>query len=307
MSVQKLRVAFPQHFAACEHFEGALTQDFARKNVLEPLCTLIEFHAPPDTSLLNVSQSKKVVGGVKTPNVHVQMQTPYSPTQPITQGYLGESLEQNLPPHTQNFVINFDPLTQSFLWELDFSFDRKTIEQLSRPEQSMAATAAAAELATENQHVLQNEDKEALLEQRRRLERDSKAAEIVLSRRRTRRVAHKILNGDAPPQSSTATNILDDDNSAPTPAVKPLKIMVVPRKSNNGKPAAAIAKSGSKLKAKAGGAVESTTPTPAKTSWRNSFFQKIVHLVAGVDASSDKSSDYVAHHQYDSDLFMVKN
>jgi hypothetical protein len=302
MSMQKLRTAFNEQFKICEKYDGSLPVKFAQKHVLEPLCELVEYHTPSGTHLLSITQSKKVLAGEKTPYLHIMMQTPYSASHPIVQGHLRDSIGENLPAGTRNFKLEFNPITKSFVWSFDFVFTKADIDTLTAVPD---ATKVSSSLLPDQLPVLRTDDDgdgdAAQLEQRRKLESDSNAADMVLNRRRTRRLAHHMFVAEAPVDAAS-----DDPNHVfAKKGLKPLKRVVVPRKSIASKRlVGSIGKSHDKTKAKSATAA---SDVQEESSWGGRMLKRLTYLVAGVDPKSEKSRDYVESHQYDADLFIEKN
>jgi hypothetical protein len=298
---------FTALFEESGSFDGSLSPEFAKAHVFVPLQKLVEFHTPPGTELLAILQSKSVVAGEQTPRVHCELRTPFSTASPVTEGFLKQSIADNMPGHCSELTLAYSPTTSSFKWSVDFQFDKKTRAALEATDKhgSSSTTAVGTANAQESIPLVNVEDKDALLQRRRDLEHQSKVAEIVQRKNRTRRDAQTVL-GKRDGYSPVALTADSERNSS----VRPAKRLVVPRRAAPKAPIG-IAKAAKKSRAHA------KTGSPAMNdddddeeeptaSAGNGFFKRILCFVAGVDAKHETSSDYATRHQYDTDLFVQK-
>ena len=296
---------FATLFAESGSFDGSLSPEFARAHVFVPLQKLVEFHTPPGTELLAILQSKSVVAGEQTPRVHCELKTPFSTTAPVTEGFLKQSISDNMPSHCTDLRVAYSPTTSSFKWSVDFQFDKQTRAALDAARNAPPGAASASASATAKAEIplVGAEDKDALLERRRELEHQSKVAELVQRKNRTRRDAQIVLGKRNDPEFVVA----DVGEGTRSTSVRPAKRLVVPRRSVPKAPVG-VAKASKKTKARhaAAAAADSDGEEEKPRAVSNGFFRRILCMVAGVDAQHESSTDYATRHQYDTDLFVQK-
>jgi len=311
---------FAALFEESGSFDGSLSPEFAKAHVLAPLQKLVEFHTPPGTELTGILQSKSVVAGEQTPRVHCELRTPFSTATPVTEGFLKQSIADNMPGHCTELQVAYSPTSSSFKWSVDFQFDKKIRAALDAAaataatgvtrngrQQSSATTMTNAEIP-----LVGAEDKDALLQRRRELEHQSKVAELVQRKNRTRRDAQIVLGKRAEPAESVVLTTAESGiTGTRSTSVRPAKRLVVPRRSVAKTPVGGIAKAGKKTKARPSSVVSTSEDDeeeklPTASGGSNGFFRRILCMVAGVDAQHETSTDYATRHQYDVDLFVQK-